>query len=154
MLDVVLGDLVELFQLVASFSATMSHSNACLLGKLVNDLHQIPSPLLVQRGNRNAYDPALRHRIQPEVGLAKTLFDSLRQTLVPRSNREKTRLGCRHTGNLVERHRLSVGLDLHGVEKAHARFPGSDRSELALRALECLLHSGTGVLDDLRYRVH
>src|SRR5688500_2770835 len=83
-LDVVLGDLVQLLEPVAGVGARVTDGDASFLGELVHDLHQIPPPLLVERGQGHADHSALRRRIQAEVRVADRLLDRLRQSLVPR----------------------------------------------------------------------
>src|SRR5215211_1729885 len=53
-LYVVLRNLVELLQLVARFGARVTNPDSRFFRELVHDFHQIPAPLFVQGGNRNA----------------------------------------------------------------------------------------------------
>src|SRR6266550_851289 len=48
-LDVVFGYLVELLELVTCFGARVANTDARFFGQLVNDLHEVPSPFLVER---------------------------------------------------------------------------------------------------------
>src|SRR5215211_4024617 len=63
-LDVVLGNFVELLQLVARLCTRVANANPRLLGELVNDFYEISAALLVKRGDRHANDSGLSHWIE------------------------------------------------------------------------------------------
>src|SRR5688572_9479529 len=93
MLLLVLGDAVQLLEHVAGVRARVADGDATLLGELVDHLHEVLAPLLVERGERDADDPSLRRRVEPEVGLADRLLDDLRLALVERRDDQRPRLG-------------------------------------------------------------
>src|SRR5688572_18593627 len=77
---VVLGHLVELLDGVATMGARMADRDASLFRQLVDDLHQVATALLVERGQRYPNHVAGSCGIQPQVGIANRLLDRMRES--------------------------------------------------------------------------
>src|SRR5829696_1649698 len=145
---VVLGHLLELLDLGHRLGPRVTDGDAPLLRQLVHDLHQLLATLFTQRRQGDADEVALGSGVEPEVGVADGLLDSLGQALVERLDGEQPRLGRRHHGHLVERHAVPVGLDAHDVQQRRAGLAAPNPAELALGALDRLVHQLAGMLGE------
>src|SRR5439155_7112353 len=79
--------------------------------------------------------------IEAEIGLLDRLTHRLDQRLVPRLNHQQARFRGGHRAHLVQRHRLTVGLDPHQVEKRRRGLAGPDAGQFASGRFQRLLHA-------------
>src|SRR3954462_3649167 len=96
MLDVILGDALQLLERFARVGTRVPNGDLPFLGELVDDLRELLAALLVHRRQGHPDDRALRGRIEAEIGFANRLLDDLRLRLVERRHDEKARLGRGH----------------------------------------------------------
>src|SRR5882762_3286981 len=135
----VLGDVLRLLGLADRIGARVADRHAALLGELVHDLHQLPTPLFVERGERNPDEVAVVGGGEAQIGREDRLFDRLEEALVPRLDGQELRLGRRYAGNLVERHLAAVGVYAHQIQQCRRRLSRADGGELALHRFHGLV---------------
>ena len=82
-----------------------------------------------------------RRRIEAEVGIADRLLDHRDHLLLPRLHGDRARVGERDVGDLVDRHRRAVVVDLDVIEQPGVRAAGADLAEVGLQRLDRLLPS-------------
>src|SRR5579872_3043083 len=92
-LDIVLGDFVELLEAIARIGARVSHADAAFFRELVHDFHEIFAALLVERRDRDADHTTLCLRVELQVRLANGLLDRVRLPFVPGRDQQQSRLG-------------------------------------------------------------
>src|SRR5256885_1917453 len=82
---------------------------------------------------------------EAEVGLLDRLLDGLQGGGIERLHRQQARLRRPDRGEVLERRRGPVVLDLDPVEERGGGATGSDAVELVARALDRLVHPAGGV---------
>src|SRR6058998_1905908 len=124
LLDVLLGvllfilrDVLGLLDLADRIGARVADRHPPFLGELVHDLHQLPPPLFVERGERDADQVAVVGGGESQIGREDRLFDRLEEGLVPGLDGQELRLGSGHAGDLVERHLATVRFHPHEVQQ-------------------------------------
>ena len=116
-----------------------------LLGQPVHDLDELAPALLGERGDGEADEVAVVGGVQPEVGVADRLLDRLDRGLVVGLDGQQLRLGRVDRGQLAQRRRRAVVVDLDAVQQRRRRPAGAHGVELALRGLDRLAHAVAGV---------
>src|SRR5204862_4009431 len=107
----ILGDVLGLLDPADRLGTSVPNRHPALFGELVYDLHQLPPPLFIERGERDADEVAVIGGCESQIGREDRLFDRLEEALVPRLNGQELRLRRRHAGDLIERHLAAVGVD-------------------------------------------
>src|SRR3954467_1376787 len=151
---IVLRDFLELLHLGERLGAGMPHGDATLLAQLVDDFDEVPPPLFGERRQRHPDEVALGCRVESQIRFADGFLDGRGERLVEGLNGEEPRLGRGDHGDLVERHVTAVRLDPDDVEQRAAGLAASDGTELALRALDRLLHQVSRMLGQLGNGAH
>ena len=140
----VLRDLVVLLGLLErlhAVAAHVAHGDAALLGVFVRELGELVAALRGELGDRDADHLAVRRRVEAEAGVADRLGGRRHQALVPDADGQQARLGRAHRADLVERHALAVGLDLHRVEQVDRGAAGAQAGELLLQRVHRAVHA-------------
>src|SRR5882724_1902882 len=148
----VLGDVLGLLDLADRLGARVADRHPALFGELVHDLHQLPPPLFVERGERDADEVAVVGGGESQIGREDRLLDRFEEALVPRLDGQELRLGRRHAGHLVERHLAAVGVHAHQVQQRGRRLAGADGGELALHRFDGFVHRVLRLFDVVRER--
>src|SRR3984893_16429919 len=131
----------------------MADRNARLFGISVRDLRHFLAPLLVEFRDPDPQDLAFDGRGESQIGIADGLVDGADHCLVPDVNRKHPRLrhaDCRH---LIERHRLPIGLDMHGFDEARRRASGAQTAQFVLQCRYRALHAPAKV-GNIKFSAH
>ena len=104
-------------------------------------LDKLLTALGVERGDRQANERAVDHRIEPEVGLAYRLLDGAHLALVPDLHGYGARVGRGDGRHLIDRHALAVDVDHDGIEQMHAGASGAQSGELLLERVDGAAHA-------------
>src|SRR5688572_8403542 len=132
--------LQQLLQVLIGVAAQVAHRYFGLFALVTHDLGELLAALLGQRRHRHAQQVALRGRVEAEVALANGLLDLGAHALFPRLHADRARVEQRHVGDLADRHRRAVVVDMHLVEDAGVRTPGANLLQLVLQRLDRLRH--------------
>src|SRR3546814_8693242 len=122
-----------------------------LFGILAGDLGQFLAALLVQFGDRNADQGAVRLRIKAESAGGDRLLHRLHVRLVPDLHADHARLGHTDRADLVDRHHAAVDVDADRIEHADRGPAGTPTDEFVLQPLDSLAHAAFDFLA-IRFR--
>src|SRR6266480_7763637 len=75
----VLGDVLRLLDLTDGVGTRVTDRHPALFGELVDDLHQLPPSLFVERGERDPDEVAVVGRGESQIGREDRLFHRLRR---------------------------------------------------------------------------
>src|SRR2546426_1061528 len=146
----ILRDVLGLLDLADRIGACVADRHPPFLGELVHDLHQLPPPLFVERGERDADQVAVVGGGESQIGREDRFFDRLEEPLVPRLDGQELRLRCRHARDLIERHLAAVGVHAHQVQQRRRRLARAHGRELPLHRFHSLVHRVLRLLDVVR----
>src|SRR5699024_4204724 len=149
----VLADLLVLDQLLDGLlrvAAGAAHGDAALLGLGACELDVLLAAVLGERRQHHAEGVAVVRRVHTEVRLAQRGLDTRHRGLVVRGDDHGAGLGELQGGQLVQRRRGAVVLDVDALEHRGAGAAGADRGEFVLGDLQGLRHLGFRVLQDAR----
>ena len=77
---------------------------------------------------------------QTEIALFDGLANRRNDAFVPGGDQQRPRVGSRNASHLLERNRLAVRFNDEPVEQRRYGSPGANRSELAARRVDALMH--------------
>src|SRR6266567_2885777 len=149
-LFLILRDVLGLLDLADRIGARVADRHPPFLGELVHDFHQLPPPLFVERGERDADHVAVVGGGESQIGREDRFFDRLEEPLIPRLNGQELRLGCGDACDLIERHLATVRVYAHQVQQRRRRLARAHGRELALHRFHSLVHRVLRLLDVVR----
>ena len=122
--------------------AGTADAHAALFGHVLDDLHEVAPALLGELGDGQADDASVVRGIDAELGLAQGAVDILHDRGIVRLHREHARLGRGDEGDLFQRHRRAVGMDVHVdvVEEGGTGLAGADAGHLRGNEVGGFLH--------------
>src|SRR2546421_11654690 len=146
----ILRDVLGLLHLADRIGARVADCHPPFLGELVHDLHQLPPPFFVERGERDADHVAVVGGGESQIGREDRFFDRLEEPLIPWLDGQELRLRCRHARDLIERHLAAVGVHAHQVQQRRRRLARAHGRELALHRFHSLVHRVLRLLNMVR----
>ena len=141
LLEVVLGYLAVLFELLESFyrvAADVADRHASLFRHLVDHLLELDAALLRKLGQVEADRRAVVLRSDAEARALDGLLYGLHRGLVPRRNDYLACLGHVDAAHVLDRSRRSEVVDLYLFDKRGVRSSGADAEHRALQVLHAL----------------
>ena len=138
-----------LLELVGGVAAQVADLDPGLLHPLVDDSDEVLATLLGEWRDVEPDDRPVDVGHQPDVALGDRLLDGAEDAAVPRLDDDLVRLRDADPGELVERRRRAVVLDVDALDERGRRAAGPDALEVALHGLDGARHLVIGVGDDL-----
>src|SRR5215216_2236277 len=141
--QLVLGDVavaLQALQGVLLVPADVADAGPRLLGPVLGQAHVLLAPLLGELGEGQADDLAVVGRVDAQVGVADGLLDRGGGVAVVRRDDQQAGLGGGDAGQLLERGRGAVVVDLEAVDQGGVGAAGADAAELLLGHLDGLAH--------------
>src|SRR5438105_9226152 len=149
----VLGDFLVLHQLLGVFVGVAAHVAHCDLGLFAfvpRHLGELAAAFFGQCRHRHAQQVALRRRVQAEIRFADRLLDLGAHALFPRLDADRAGVEQGDVGDLTDRQRRAVVVDMHLIEDAGVGAPGAQLPELVLQRFDAAPHLCFGALLDVR----
>src|SRR4029079_1363431 len=138
---------------IGGVAAKIADLDLGLFHPLVDDSHDVLATFLGQRRDIQPDDGAVHVRHQPDVALRDRLLDGTEDTAVPRLDHDLVRFGDADAGQLVERRRGAVVVDVDALDERGRRATRPDPLEIALHGLDRTTHLVVGIGDGLAAHV-
>ena len=109
--------------------------------------HQLLPPLGVELGYRYAEELPVHDRVEAEIGLADGAIDGRHGGTVPHLDGDHPRLRHADRGELVDRHRGAIGVDMDRIEHASGCATGAEPGKLAPKGGDRAVHAAAEVVE-------
>ena len=138
-----------LLEVVGGVAAQVADLDPGLFHPLVDDSDEVLATFLGQRRDVEPDDRPVDVGHQPDVALGDRLLDGAEDAAVPGLDDDLVRLRDGDPGQLVERRRRAVVLDVDPLDERGRGATGPDPLEVALHGLDRAGHLVVGVDEDL-----
>ena len=132
-------------EVLARVAAEVAHGDAAVLGHVLDDLDVLLAALLGERREVEPDDRAVVARVDAEVAVADRLLDGAERGAVVRLDEQLAGLGHLEAGELLQRDRRAVVLDVQLLDERRRGPAGAHGRELRLHVLDRLVHLVDGL---------
>src|SRR5438132_5449582 len=135
--------------LLVAVTAQRTDLDPTILDLLVEHLHEVSPPFLVQGRDVEADDRAVGIRREAEIRRLDRLLDRLDEAAVVRLDQDLPWLGRVDLRELDQRRRNAVGLDLELLDERRRGTSGAHRRDIVPEGVDRLLETGLGLREEL-----
>ena len=136
-------------EVIGGVTPQVADLDSGLFHPLVDAPDDVLATLLGERRNVEADDRPVDVGHQADVALLDGLLDGAEDAAIPGLDDDLMRLRDADRGQLVERRRRAVVLDVEALDQRRRRPPGPQALEVTLHGLDCAAHLVIRVGDDV-----